>query len=149
VIIDEGTVDLAGDKPLETADDVLFTQALSRASTDVIERGLMSAHADGDDPVERRVRLSVAAAEEPVAMGHSTRRGDRTGAAALRKCGFRASADLIVAAQPVNDACRSTLRRRSSCTRIDSGRAAATLAHPVCGTRSRNTATPPRYSLMP
>src|SRR5512145_1713583 len=43
MVTEESVVDLACDKPLETADDVLLAQALRCASRDVIHRGLVPA----------------------------------------------------------------------------------------------------------
>jgi hypothetical protein len=86
VVIDEGTVDFAGDEPLETADDILL--APGSASVDIIDGGLMRTHTNRDDPVECRVGLAMAAAKEPVAMRHPPRRGNRARAAQLCKCGL-------------------------------------------------------------
>ena len=80
VIMEERVVDLSGHEPLEATDDVPLRQTLRGATCDVIHRGLMPAHADNHDPVQRRVGLAMAAAKKPVPIGHSTRGGDRAGA---------------------------------------------------------------------
>ena len=61
-------------------------------SDDIVDRRLVIAHADDDDAMERRIRVSVTAPIETVSTGgHAGRGGDRTGAAELRKGGFRAN----------------------------------------------------------
>jgi hypothetical protein len=58
----ERCVDLAGDMAFEAADVLALALALVGAPLDVGLGRLVVAHADEDDPVERRVGLSVAAA---------------------------------------------------------------------------------------
>src|SRR5262245_31776663 len=60
-------VDLAGDVPLEAADDLLLGQAFFGAPVDVGAGGRVGAHPGDDDPVEGVVGLAVAAGVEPVA----------------------------------------------------------------------------------
>ena len=43
-----------------------FDKHLGRATSSVVDGRLVPAHADDHDPVERRVGLAVAAAEEPM-----------------------------------------------------------------------------------
>lgn len=63
VVVDERVVDLACDKALQTADDVLLREALRAAAGDVIDGRLVPAHAHDHDPVERCVGLTVTATE--------------------------------------------------------------------------------------
>ena len=64
-------VDLAGDVALEAADDLAFGSAFCCSAFDVVAGGLMVAHPDDRDDVERAVRRSVAAAAETVTTGGS------------------------------------------------------------------------------
>jgi len=73
----EPVVDLARNEALQAADDVSFTETLSRSARHVVHRGLMPPHAHGHDPVESRVGLAMAAAKESVAMRHTARRWNR------------------------------------------------------------------------
>ena len=57
----------------------------------------MPAHADDHDPVERRVGLAVAAAEEPMPVRDPARGGNRAGAAQLRKRGVGSDPGGVVA----------------------------------------------------
>ncbi|SRR6266545_4377503 len=66
--LSEQCVDLAGDVAFQAADDFAFALAFADASHDVVPGRLVIAHADEDDPIERGVRLAVAAAVEPVAV---------------------------------------------------------------------------------
>src|SRR5215471_13695830 len=59
-------VDLAGDVPLEAADDLLLGQAFFAAPVDVGAGGRVGAHPGDDDPVEGVVSLPVAAGVEPI-----------------------------------------------------------------------------------
>src|SRR6266511_3346411 len=59
--LSEQCVDLAGDVAFQAADDVAFALAFADASHDVVPGRLVIAHADEDDPIERGVRLAVAA----------------------------------------------------------------------------------------
>jgi hypothetical protein len=77
-------VDLAGDVALEAADDLTFAQSFGGASFDVVAGGLVVAHPDDGDDVQRAVRGTVAAAAEPVpASGATAAGGLRCDAAAL------------------------------------------------------------------
>ena len=73
----ERCVDLAGDVAFEAADDLALALALAGAPLDVGLGRLVVAHADEDDPVERRVGLAVAASVEPVTARLAGRGGDR------------------------------------------------------------------------
>ena len=64
-------VDLTGEEPFETADDVLFGEAFGGAAGDVVDGGLVEAHSCYCDSVERCVGLSVAASVEAVPAGLS------------------------------------------------------------------------------
>src|SRR5438309_11697129 len=79
----ECVVDLAGDVAFEAADDFAFAFAFGRAAGDVVDGGLVKAHAHDDGAVERAVGLSVSAVVESVALRHSRAGGDRAGAAEL------------------------------------------------------------------
>ncbi len=56
MVFNECVIDLACHEAFETADDVLLAQSLGDPSSHVGERGLMPAHADRHDAVERCVR---------------------------------------------------------------------------------------------
>ena len=61
---------------------------LTGASDNVVEGRYVPAHADDHDPVECRVGLAVASAEEPVPVCDPGRGGDRAGATELGERGF-------------------------------------------------------------
>src|SRR6266700_6855830 len=86
----ECCVDLAGDVAFQAADDLAFALAFVGAPFDVVLGRLVVAHADEDDPVERRVGLPVAASVEPVPAGLAGRGGGRLGAAEHREGGLGA-----------------------------------------------------------
>ncbi len=69
VVGDESVVDLAGDEPFQAADDVFLGQTLGGAAGDVVDGGLMSAHAHDHDSVERCVGLAMSSPEEAVPVG--------------------------------------------------------------------------------
>src|SRR4051794_41970222 len=84
----EEVVDLAGDVAFEAADDVFLGEPVVGSSFDVGHGRRMPAHADDDDPVERGVRLSVAASVEAVpAVGLAGSGGGGGGAAQPRGSG--------------------------------------------------------------
>src|SRR3954454_20934277 len=95
----EGVVDLAGDVAFEAADDLPFTLAFGGAAGDVVDGGLVKAHADDDGAVERAVGLSVTAVVEAVALGGARAGGDRAGAAELGEGGFGVDAVGVVAGE--------------------------------------------------
>ena len=97
VVFDQRVVDFPGNEAFQAADDVFLRQALGGASSDVVEGRLVPAHADDHDPVERRVGLAVAAAEEPMPVRDPARGGNRAGAAQLRKRGFGTDPGGVVA----------------------------------------------------
>src|ERR1700712_514142 len=77
--------DLAGHVPLQAPHDLPLRPSLSQALLDVGERRLVASHAGDDDPVERGVRLPIAAPVQPMARRLPARRRDRTDAAQLGK----------------------------------------------------------------
>ena len=81
MIGEEPVVDLTRNEPLQAPDDVSFAETLSRSARDIVPRGLMPPHAHGDNPVERRVGLAVAAAKESMAMRHTAGGRNRARAA--------------------------------------------------------------------
>ena len=81
MIGEEPVVDLTRNEPFQAADDVSFAETLSRSAHHIVHRGLMPSHAHGDDPVERRVGLAMAATKESMAMRHTARRRNRARAA--------------------------------------------------------------------
>jgi hypothetical protein len=81
-------VDLAGDEPLHATDDLGLGLAFGGSSGDVGDGGLVEAHPDDDDAVQRGVGLAVAAAVEAVADGLARGGRDRTGAAQLGERSF-------------------------------------------------------------
>ena len=88
VVGHDAVVGLAGDEAFEAADDVFLGEAFGAAAGDVVDGGLVEAHADDDDPVERCVGLAVPAAVEAVPVGLPGRGGDRAGAAEFRERGL-------------------------------------------------------------
>jgi hypothetical protein len=76
-------IDLAGDVAFEAADDLSLAFAFGGASCDVVDGGLVKAHANDHRAVESAVGLSVPAVVEPVALREARAGGDRAGAAEL------------------------------------------------------------------
>ncbi len=66
VVGDESVVDLAGDEPFQAADDVFLGETLGGAAGDVVDGGLVPAHAHDHDSVERCVGLAMSSPEEAV-----------------------------------------------------------------------------------
>src|SRR6266540_6497651 len=97
MIIEERSVDLAGDESLQASDDVLLAQALCGTSTDVVECRLVPAHPHDDDSIERGVGLAMASTKEPVSVGHTARCRNGTRPTELRKGRFRPDPRRIVA----------------------------------------------------
>src|SRR4051812_9642807 len=81
--------DLTRDIALEAAHDLRLRLSLPRAAPDVVDGGLVEAHAGDDDAVERGVGLTVAASVQPVAVGPAAGRRDRAGAAQLGESPLR------------------------------------------------------------
>ena len=77
--------DFPDHEALETANDLGLALSLRRAAPDIVDRGLMTAHAHDDHAVKGGVGLPVAAAVEPVAGNLATGGWDRAGAAELGK----------------------------------------------------------------
>src|SRR5690606_2753378 len=90
-------VELAGDVAFEAADDLLLGQAVFGASFHVGAGAGVPAQAADDDPVERFVGLSVAAAVEAVPVGLAGRGGDRRGTAEHRERRLRTQPVVVVA----------------------------------------------------
>lgn len=65
---DETAVDLACDVALQAPNDVLLGEPLGGSSCDVVDGWLVPSHAHDHRPVDRRVRLTVSSAIEPVAI---------------------------------------------------------------------------------
>src|SRR6266487_3156609 len=81
----EVAVDLAGDIPLQAADDLPLRQALLGAPLDVGAGSRVGPHPGDHDPPQRLVGLAVAAAVEPVPAGDLAGGGrDRGDAAQVR-----------------------------------------------------------------
>src|SRR6266513_1361803 len=81
----EVAVDLAGDIPLQAADDLPLRQALLGAPLDIGPGRGMRAHPGDHDPPQRLAGLAVAAAVEPVPAGDLAGGGrDRGDAAQVR-----------------------------------------------------------------
>ena len=78
VIGEESVVDLTRNGALQAADDISLAETLSGPARDIVHPELMPPHAHGDDPVERRIGLAMAAAKESVAMRHTARGRNRT-----------------------------------------------------------------------
>ena len=81
---------------LEAADDLGLALPFYGAPLDVVEGGLVSAHADDDYSVEGGVGLSIAAAVEAMAGSLATGGRDRAGAAQLGQGGFGADALRVI-----------------------------------------------------
>src|SRR3954471_5040208 len=92
VVLAEEAEDLACDIALEAAHDLRLRLSLPGPAPDVVDGGLVEAHACDDDAVEGGVGLPVAAAVQPVAVGPAAGRRDRTGAAQLGECPLRPDA---------------------------------------------------------
>ena len=85
-------VDLPRKEAFKAADDFPFGPTVCRASGHIVDGGLVMAHADHDGSVEGGVRVTVTAPIESVPTGgHPGRGWDRTRAAELGECGFRAN----------------------------------------------------------
>ena len=67
--------EFAGEEPLQAADDLAFAQPFGGAAFDVVAGGLVMAHADDGDDVERAVGCSIASAAESVAAGGAAAAG--------------------------------------------------------------------------
>src|ERR1700683_3993594 len=81
----ELAVDLAGDVPLQAADDFFLGESFLAAAVGVGAGGRVRVHPDDHDPPQRAVGPAVAAAVEPVpAGGLAGRSGDRGDAAQVR-----------------------------------------------------------------
>lgn len=78
----------ACDETIEAADDLRLRLALLDSSGDVAAGGVVVAHADDHDPVERPVRVAAAAPVESVADGLARRRRLRACSAELRERSF-------------------------------------------------------------
>src|SRR5918912_3553158 len=89
--------DLAGHEALQAADDLGLALPLGCTSPDVVEGGLVAAHAGDDDPVESGVGLVMSAAVEPMPGCLAARGRDRTGAAQLGKSCFAADPIGVIA----------------------------------------------------
>src|SRR4051812_49547914 len=81
VVLAEEAKDLPCAIALEAAHDLRLRLSLPRAAPDVVDGGLVEAHACDDDAVERGVGLAVAASVQPVAGGAAPGRPGRGGAA--------------------------------------------------------------------
>ena len=84
VVGHDAVVGLAGDEASEAADDVFLGEAFGAAAADIVDGGLVGAHADDHDPVDRGVGLAVRAAVEAVEVDLPGRCGDGAGAAEFR-----------------------------------------------------------------
>src|SRR5918994_6966370 len=91
VVLAEKAEDLACDRALEAAHDLRLRLSLPRAAPDVVDGGLVEAHACDDDAVKGGVGLPVAASVQPVAAGPAAGRRYRAGAAQLGEGGLRAN----------------------------------------------------------
>src|SRR3712207_7477707 len=79
VVLAEEAEDLPCDIALEAAHDLRLRLSLPRAAPDVVDGGLVEAHACDDDAVEGGVGLPVAASVQPVAVGLAAGRRYRAG----------------------------------------------------------------------
>src|SRR3954451_9282354 len=95
----ECVVDLSGDVAFEAGDDFAFAFAFGGAPGDVVDGGLVKAHADDHGPIERAVGLSVPAVVEAVALDGARAGRDRAGAAELGEGGFGVDALGVVAGE--------------------------------------------------
>src|SRR5689334_3157054 len=75
--------DFPDHEALEAANDLRLALSFSGTAADIVDRGLMAAHAH--DAVKGGVGLPVATAVEPVTGDLAARGGDRAGAAELGK----------------------------------------------------------------
>src|SRR4051794_9561358 len=88
-----GGGDVAGQEPFEAADDFALRESFGGAPVDVVDGGLVPAHADDDGAVEGGVGLPVASSVEAVpSVGLAGAGRDGAGAAHLRERCFRLDA---------------------------------------------------------
>ena len=66
---DKDSKDLSNNEALEASDNLGLALSLGGTPLDVVEGGLVNAHAHDDHTVEGGIGLSVAAAVEPVSAG--------------------------------------------------------------------------------
>src|SRR3954454_15452455 len=92
VVLAEEAEALRCDIALEAAHDLRLRLSLPRAAPDVVDGGLVEAHACDDDAVERGVGLAVAASVQPVTVGPTAGRRYRAGAAQLGESPLRPNA---------------------------------------------------------
>src|SRR5665647_2191980 len=86
---EQQVVDLADDVALEAADDLALGLALGGAPGDVVDGGLVEAHADDDGAVDRCIELAVPAVVDAVPPGgQSGAGGDRADPGELGQGGF-------------------------------------------------------------
>lgn len=90
-------VDLAGDEPLQAADDVFLRHAFCGSSGDEVDGRLMELLADDHGALGLCVGLAVTAAVWPVLVRQARRSWDRAGAAGIRERGFGADPAGVVA----------------------------------------------------
>ena len=77
--------DFPDHEALETANDLGLALSLRRAAPDIVDRGLMTAHAHDDHAVKGGVGLPVATAVEPVAGDLATGGWDRAAPQSLAR----------------------------------------------------------------
>src|SRR6266542_6062039 len=74
-------IELAGDVPLQTPQDLFLRQAFSGAPVDVGSRRRVPAHPPDSEQVQRPIGVAVTTPVEPVAVGLTGRGGDGSDAA--------------------------------------------------------------------
>ena len=125
----QDVVELAGDEPLEAAEDLLLRESLGGSSLDVCLGAWVPAHPAEHDAVDGGFGLSVAATVEAMPRGCARGSRDRRDAAEHRYRALRASGvGLIVAIRGVISASRSTISARSAACRRPSMRSATLTA---------------------
>ena len=82
------TIDLASNVALQAADDLLLTEPLAGAASDVLTGTRIGGHSDQHDDPQGAISLSITAAVEAMAVLPAGGRVDRTDATQGRKRGF-------------------------------------------------------------
>jgi hypothetical protein len=108
-VIDERSVDLARDVPLQASDNLPLGLSLRRPPRQVIDRGLATPpEPDHHDAVKRRVRVPVPAAVQSVPYDLARGSLDRGDAAELGERGLRSKAPRVVARRNLSRICPAT-----------------------------------------
>ncbi len=70
VVRHDALVDVAGEEPIQAANDVLLGEALGSAASDIVDGGLVESHSYYGYSVQRRFGLSMPASVETMPAGN-------------------------------------------------------------------------------